>query len=170
SSINYLIEKRSVLEQIPGTEKLALNTSLDKLSGSLGQSNLIQRMLQEKQSLFNEKLSALGLTHKLKVLNKTAYYYREQVEEYKSLLKDPKKLVRRGLDILKRTKEFQNFFKQHAQLASLFNLPGNSIDPNQIVTQTGLHLPEHFMIIIIGDQTMVIRFQRRIKHPILLIY
>jgi hypothetical protein len=58
-------------------------------------------------------------------LTKTAYYYRAQVDQYKAMLKDPKKIEEKTLSILNRMPFFQKFMKENSQLTSLFGLPDN---------------------------------------------
>jgi hypothetical protein len=45
--------------------------------------------------------------------------------EYKEAIKDSKKLERKAIELLSKTKAFQDFMRRNSQLASLFRLPGN---------------------------------------------
>ena len=55
-----------------------------------------------------------------------AYYYSQQVQEYKNMLNDPDKCMRTALQYLNKVPAFSGFMSQHSMLASLFNLPGGA--------------------------------------------
>jgi hypothetical protein len=61
----------------------------------------------------------------LQRFNKQAYYYGEQLREYKTLFEDPKKVEKRAMTLLGRVPAYTQFLEQHSQLASLFGLPLN---------------------------------------------
>lgn len=137
SSLNFLNKNGLLVNNI--TDGRVLNiTAIDKVTKSLNQSALIHQVMLEKQAILREKLTSLGLVSKLKSLNKIGYYYKAQIDEYKLLLKDHKKLVRRGLAALQKSKQFQEFMRQNSQLASMFRLPGNQNDPSRTANLSGL--------------------------------
>jgi hypothetical protein len=126
-----------------------LTTSLSFLKkwGSDGQAALPLEKLNELKDKFNQSANVMKfiterkhqvqqlLAHYTKVpaslrreyekLNKTAYYYKAQVKQYKEMLKDPKKIEQKALSVLNQMPFFQQFMKENSQLASLFGLPGN---------------------------------------------
>jgi hypothetical protein len=59
-------------------------------------------------------------------LNQDAYYYSQQISQYKQMLNDPDQMERKALAQLGRLPAFQTFMKNNSQLAGLFGLPGNS--------------------------------------------
>jgi len=63
------------------------------------------------------------------------YYYSEQLNEYKALLKDHEKAERKALELLSKTKLFKDFMRKNSMLASLFRLPS---DPNDPLSQASL--------------------------------
>ncbi|HVW63200.1 MAG TPA: hypothetical protein VHC48_24280 [Puia sp.] len=62
-------------------------------------------------------------------LNQDAYYYSQQVREYKEMLNDPDKLTKQALVLLGKLPAFQAFMKENSQLAGLFNLPSDYGNP-----------------------------------------
>ena len=113
----------------------------DKLKGPLGSFNQLQNKLQESekiQEFIAERKGQLqqlllkythlpaGLKNEYSKLNKTAYYYKAQVQEYKDILKDKKKIEQKAMGLLNKLPAFQKFMKQTSQLASLFRLPDSS--------------------------------------------
>ena len=94
--------------------------------------------LKERRQYLKDQLQNLGFAKELKKLNKQAYYYNEQLNEYRSLLNDHKKAERKVIALLSRTKLFQDFMRNNSILASLFRMPGDPDDPGTIASLTGL--------------------------------
>jgi len=86
----------------------------------------IKKFLRERKEYLKSQLNNLGLGKQLKQLNKQAYYYSAQVNEYKQLLKDHTKAEQKAIELLSQTRLFKDFMRNNSQLASLFRLPGSS--------------------------------------------
>ncbi|MBL0335906.1 MAG: hypothetical protein IPP73_11580 [Chitinophagaceae bacterium] len=71
-------------------------------------------------------------------MNKQVYYYSQQLNEFRVMLKDPKKAVKKAMAILSKTKLFQDFMRKNSLLARLFRLPGDPSDPANSISLTGL--------------------------------
>jgi hypothetical protein len=95
----------------------------------------IQQYLRNRRQYLTTQFSKLNMAKALMKYNKQVYYYQAQVEEYKSLLKQPDKIERKAIDLLNKTKPFQDFMQKHSILGSLFPVSNNSF--NQ-VTQAAL--------------------------------
>jgi hypothetical protein len=78
----------------------------------------------------------LGMLKQLKQVNKQVYYYAARLKEYREVLKDPKKIEKKALELLSKTKQFQNFMRKNSMLASLFRMPSD--DPLAQASLTGL--------------------------------
>jgi hypothetical protein len=98
----------------------------------------IKTFINERRQYLREQLSQLGFAKELKKLNKQAYYYSQQLNEYKELLKDHKKAEKKALEMLTKTKLFRDFMRKNSQLASLFRLPGDPNDPTAQASLAGL--------------------------------
>ncbi|MCF6404453.1 hypothetical protein L3C95_16265 [Chitinophaga filiformis] len=61
----------------------------------------------------------------LAALQEQFYYYRQQVEEYKSLLSNPDKATQKFLEILRKRSDFAAFMSKNSLFASLLGLPEN---------------------------------------------
>ncbi len=104
--------------------------SLDQLKSKLNQSEKITAFIAERKKQVQEVLSQYtklpaSLKRQYDQLNKTAYYYSAQVQEYKEMLKDPKKIEKKTIALLNKIPAFQKFMQQNSQLASLFRVPDN---------------------------------------------
>ncbi|OJW04444.1 MAG: hypothetical protein BGO52_18095 [Sphingobacteriales bacterium 44-61] len=98
----------------------------------------IKKFLRERKEYLKSQLNNLGLGKQLKQLNKQAYYYSAQVNEYKQLLKDHKKAEQKAIELLSRTQLFKDFMRNNSQLASLFRLPGSSAGNTGAASLAGL--------------------------------
>ncbi len=61
----------------------------------------------------------------LRTYQQQAYYYSAQVAEYKQLLNDPDRIIQKGLSVMRKLPQFQQFIKAHGELAGLFALPSD---------------------------------------------
>jgi len=92
----------------------------------------IKKQLQQQRDALKQQFEKLGMVKELKSLNKQVYYYQQQLNEYKSYLKDPKKAQQKALAILKKTSLFKSFMKKHSMLAQLFKVPENYGSPENL--------------------------------------
>jgi hypothetical protein len=132
SSLNFL-DKYSV----GGNVKQALQKTT-ALQDKFSQSEAIKQFIRERRELLKAKLQELGLVKDLKKFNKEVYYYSQQLNEWKETFKDSKKIERKAIEILSKTKIFKDFLRKNSQLASLFRLPGDPNDPSSQVSLAGL--------------------------------
>ena len=126
NSLAFLKQSKDLLQQSKGiTEKLNGSLkSVDNLKDKLQQAEEIKAFIRERKQLLKEQLSQYtGFTKNLQKMNKEAYYYAQQLKEYKEVFKDKKKAEQKALEIIKKVPAFNNFMQKHSQLASLFNLP-----------------------------------------------
>ncbi|MBG9377718.1 hypothetical protein I5907_15860 [Panacibacter sp. DH6] len=108
------------LEQLSQT----LN-SLQDLQGRLQQANEIQNFVKQRLSQLKSSLSNSALGQGLASINRKAYYYQQQIEEYKSILRDKKKLEEKLIGTVRTLPAFQKFWDKHSYLAQLFPMRTN---------------------------------------------
>jgi hypothetical protein len=119
---------------VSGKVKDALDKT-ESLRDKFQQAEEIKKFIAERKQQLKAQLENLGTVKQLKNFNKEVYYYSEQIKEYKEILHDSKKAERKVLELLSKTKLFNNFMRQNSLFASLFRLPGTDGDP---VTQANL--------------------------------
>jgi hypothetical protein len=130
TSLKFLDKNKELLSKVKGMEG-KLDGSIGKinnLEGQLQKAEAVKQFLKEQKRFLKEQLEKFGFAKQLKKLNKDVYYYSQQVNEYKEIIKDPKRIERKAIDIISRTKLFQDFMKKNSMLASLFRMPSD--DPN----------------------------------------
>ena len=94
--------------------------------------------MKERKQFLKDQLGKLGFAKELKKINKEVYYYSQQVNEYKELLKDSKKAERKALELLSKSKFFRDFMRKNSELASLFRTPSDPNDPAISASLAGL--------------------------------
>ena len=142
-TINTFIKFMQENPQLAATtkESVKLKETLAKVNGlgsRLEKAEEVKKFLKERRQYLNDQLQNPGFAKQLKKLNKQAYYYGEQLNEYKSLLKDHTKAERKVIGLLSKTKLFQNFMRKNSMLASLFRLPADANDPINAASLEGL--------------------------------
>ncbi len=140
SSLKFLQQNPQLLSNVKGAGEKVSN-ALSKVKGletQFQKAEDVKAFLKQRRQYLKEQLSQLGFIKDLKKLNKQAYYYSAQVNEYKSLLKDHKKAEQKALELLGKTKLFKDFMRTNSMLASLFRLPGDPNDPIPVASLVGL--------------------------------
>lgn len=100
----------------------AATKSVQDLQGKLQQAEEIKAYIRERKQQLKEQLAQYtGFTKGLQKMNKEAYYYGEQIKEYKTLLKDRKKAEAKAVELLKKFPAYNDFLQKHSQWAGLFN-------------------------------------------------
>jgi hypothetical protein len=140
TSLKFL-EQHPQLMAITKDGPAKLKEAMSKVNGlqtRFQQAEEIKKFIRERKQYLKDQLGKLGLAKELKQLNKQAYYYSAQVNEYKQVLKDHKKAEQKAIELLSKTKLFKDFLRKNSQLASLFRLPGGPNDPTTIASLAGL--------------------------------
>lgn len=126
TSLSFLKDNSGLLGKIKdGNSKLtAASGKLDGLRSSFSASEKVREFLQERKRQLTGGLRGTALSGRMGKWNKQAYYYSQQVQEYKALLKDHQRATQKAVEVLSRTKPFQEFMRRNSELAQLFRLPG----------------------------------------------
>jgi len=103
------------------------------LESQFKQAANVKDFIKQRKEYLKERLQRYDLGKELKNYNKTAYYYSQQINEYREALNNPEKAERKVLELLNRLPAFQSFMKKNSLLASLFAIPGGAdADPNML--------------------------------------
>lgn len=127
TSLKFLEQHKDLLKDVK-TSSQQLKASLaqlQQLDDKLAQAEQIKAFIKERKQILSEQLKKFGLGKELKKYNQQAYYYAQQINEYKAILNDPDKLMEKSVQLLTKLPVFTEFMSKHSELASLFRLPGN---------------------------------------------
>ncbi len=105
---------------------------LKQFESKLQAANEIKRIIRERKQQLNAQLKEYGLGKELMKMNKEVYYYQQQLNEYKSYLKDPKKIEQKAIALLRETPLFKDFMAKNSMLAQIFKLPENYGTPQSL--------------------------------------
>jgi len=90
----------------------------------------IRAFLKDRKNVLNDYLKKFpDLSKYIRRINKEAFYYTEQINEYKSALSDPSKAEKLIVDALTKVPAFQKFMQENSQLAQLFSFTGFASGP-----------------------------------------
>ncbi|TDW99186.1 hypothetical protein [Dinghuibacter silviterrae] len=102
--------------------------SVGQLQSRLDESTLIQQYITQRKQELAQLISQYtqlppGVTQAFANFKQTAYYYRQQVEQYKTMLDEPTKMEREVVTLLSRVPAYQAFLAKNSLLAALFRFP-----------------------------------------------
>lgn len=140
SSLKFLETNPQYLkqaEQTRGRIQEALRKT-ESLKNGFSRAELVKEYLKQRREEWRSRLEQPGLGREFKQLNKQVYYYAARLREYKEALKDPKKAVKKGLELLAQSEKFREFWRKNSQLASLFRLPGDDASIASMASLAGL--------------------------------
>ncbi|MFC4231492.1 hypothetical protein ACFOW1_06310 [Parasediminibacterium paludis] len=98
-------------------------SSVKGLESQLQNATEIKDYIQQQKQAIQAAFGQYNLGSSLQSFNKQAYYYQQQIQEYKQLLKNPDKLEKRAIAELTKSAFFKDFMQHNSQLASLFPMP-----------------------------------------------
>lgn len=101
-----------------------LNTSLMQLQSKLQAGAEIKRLMKSRKDMLRQQLKDAGVTKQLDALSKETYYYKQQINEFKALLKDKDKAKQKLLAFVKEDNSFKEFMKKNGFLGKLFGEMG----------------------------------------------
>jgi hypothetical protein len=141
TSLKFLNQNPQLLSKAKeAKEKLVTGMGkVQNLKSQIQKAEEVKKFLKERRQYLKDQLLNQGFAKQFKQLNKQFYYYSKQLTEYKELLQDHKKIERKTLDLLSRTRLFKDFMRKNSQLASMFRMPGDPNDPSsQAASLAGL--------------------------------
>jgi hypothetical protein len=101
-----------------------LNQSIATMQSKLQASVDIKRMMKTRKDQLRNQLKDLGVTKQLDGISKETFYYKQQIAEYKTLLKDKDKAQQKLLGLVRESNVFKDFMKKNSFLAKLFPQQG----------------------------------------------
>ncbi len=113
-------------------ELTAAKAQLQQFGNRMQVANEIKRQMRERKQQLNEQLQKFGMGKGMLAINKEVYYFQQQLNEYKSLLNDPKKMEQKAIAALRGSSLFKDFMKRNSLLAQLFKLPDNYGSPESL--------------------------------------
>ncbi|RAJ06713.1 hypothetical protein LX64_01840 [Chitinophaga skermanii] len=96
--------------------------NVDELQSKFEEVQQVRQFIaQRKQYLQSQLGQYTDLKKYLSKYNQAAYSYVQQVQEYKDILQDRKKIEKKVVELVKNSKQFKELIQQNSLIASLFN-------------------------------------------------
>lgn len=124
NALRFLAEKKNI--NAPSQIQVLNNAAgnLGALQNKLQMGGDISAYMAQRQSLLKAYLSNMGVGKQLLSMNKTIFYYQQQLAGWKALVNDRDKLSGMVMDAVKQSPGFSTYMSQHSYLAGLF--PGSA--------------------------------------------
>jgi hypothetical protein len=130
-SQNPSLLKGGLPEQAQAQAALA---QVQQFQAKLQEADAIKQFIAARKAQIQQYLSQYTqvpgrVSSALQGYNKEAYYYAEQVREYRQMLNDPDKMIQTAMGLVEKLPAFASFMKQNSFLAGLFSVPAGYGDP-----------------------------------------
>lgn len=126
NTLLFLQKNPDILKNVHGFSPGQLQSVAAKvqaLQGKLNAAEGLKDYFQQRKQLLSNQLGKFGMTGQLSGLNKKAYYYKQQLTDWKGTLKDPSRLQQKAVQVLSQVPAYGKFIRQHSYLSSLFGAP-----------------------------------------------
>ncbi len=124
-----------------------LSQQLEQVQAKWTQAAAVQQFVQQREQFLQQQLSRYNVNNLLGSVNQKAWYYQQQLAQYKSELNDPEKIGERILGVVRRLPAFQTFWQKNSLLAQLFPLPAGYGTP---LALNGLQSRAHLQTLFHG--------------------
>jgi len=128
--LGFLSKNPQLLNANPALQGQVQNSlaQLQLLQAKLQDADAIKQFIQIRKAQIQQYLSQYshlppGIGSALQGYNKEAYYYAEQVRQYRQMLNDPDKMLQTALGLLQKIPAFTTFMNQNGFLAGLLSVP-----------------------------------------------
>src|SRR5580700_7102776 len=134
--LGFLSKYPTTLNANP-TQEAAIQSSLaqyQQLQAKLQAADAIKQFIQARKVQIQQYLSQYthlpsSIGNTFQGYNKEAYYYAEQVRQYRQMLNDPDKMMQTALGLLGKLPAFNSFMQKNSFLAGLFSVPAGYDNP-----------------------------------------
>lgn len=138
ASLDFLTGKTSQLKAIGG-QLTDVQQSLEKvtqLQQQFAQADIFSQFLDNQQNDMMALLNRFGMNKELQQISREVYYYKQQVNDYREMLADTRRLERKAIELLSNQPQFRAFMQKNSILAGLFNMPSDN--PDDLANLTNL--------------------------------
>ena len=132
TTLNYLESNPDLLKGISGgagnlTQAIA---SVNALQSRMDQTVQMEDFVNQRQTQIKDILSQYnnlpsGLENQSKQFQQSAYYFGQQITEYKAILSSPKAAEQKAISVLSQMPACQRYLQNNSMLAALFRVPDN---------------------------------------------
>jgi hypothetical protein len=128
TSLNFIMQQGTKMPSLPSDKLQQLQMLADQLKtlqAKLQNANDAEVFIKQREQQLKDQLTQYGLGKQLLGLNKEAYYFQQDLAQYKDILSNKQKLQETILSIARKFPAFQRFWQKYSLLAQLFPMPAN---------------------------------------------
>jgi hypothetical protein len=125
NSLKFIQYKNSVVSAVNGkfSQVQSAIGKVHALEDEFKQAENVKEFIRKRKEYLKQELANYNLGAELKNYNSTAYYYAQQINEYKAAWDHPDQIEQKAIQILNSIPAFQSFMKKNSLLAGLFDIP-----------------------------------------------
>ena len=101
-----------------------VTNKVEGLKVKFQKAEVISRFLNERKNYLKKEFHSGKFARALKKANKEAFYFHGSIQELRETLSDRKRILKKGLHEVGKSKLFRDFMSCNSQLAGLFMMPG----------------------------------------------
>ncbi|MBS1572910.1 MAG: hypothetical protein JST62_10980 [Bacteroidetes bacterium] len=121
TSFKYLEENKNKYKIIAQEEITSINSKISKINKKADEASALSDLIKSrKKELIDASAKLLLKSKYLKKINKDAWYYKEEIMNYRDIFSKPGKAEKAAKEVLKKIPSFNQFIRQNSMLASLF--------------------------------------------------
>jgi hypothetical protein len=131
-ALGFLTKNPSLVNANPALQAKMQSAlaQLQQLQAKLQAADAIKQYIQNRKAQIQQALSSYthlpsGISNAFQGYKQQAYYYSDQVREYRAMLNDPDKMMQTALVLLNKLPAFSSFMQKNSFLAGLFGVPAN---------------------------------------------
>jgi len=145
SSLQFLAGKNPLISSANGSVAKIQGaiSKVKELENQFKQAASIKDFIRQRKEYLQAQLKNYSLGSELKKYNQTAYYYTQQINEYRQVLDEPEKAEQKALALLRKIPAFEKFMHENGALAGLFDVP-----QDYATNMTGLQTREQVQTIM----------------------
>lgn len=111
----------------------------ENLKRELAVSAQIKEFMRQRREILEQKLSAFsGFSKQLSRYRNDLDGYMQNIQQWKNMLNNPKQIEEKALQLVKKLPAFQQFMKEHGELAQLFGGSSNNAGNPAAIAANGL--------------------------------
>jgi hypothetical protein len=134
------------------TSVTGVTDHLNELQTRLQQASDVKTFIKEREEQLKTALENTALAKDVLKINKEVYYYQQQFEAYKALLKQPDKMFEKAMELVRDLPAFKSFWEKNSYLAQLFPASPNAGTPEALAgLQTRVQLQQQINQTFVGS-------------------
>lgn len=99
------------------------------LQSKLDAAEQLRKFVEARRDKLKSEFERLGMIDELTRYRKQVYYYRQQLDEYISILRDPSKIEAKVIQVVSNLPQFKDFFARNSLMGAMFPMPSSGSNP-----------------------------------------